>query len=157
VAIDPLDEARALIRAGKVADAQEILHPFIRANPHAVDAWLLETETWNTAGKIRVLEICLEHNPGNLRALQAMKDLLTSHRDRMLELAYQVRPQDNIPDTEPGPPEDLLTRLDRLRFELEQSRRLMEQVTHQFGRLQTQVDSLRQEIARQAIDPKPPQ
>ncbi len=149
---NPLDEAAAFIRAGKIAEAQEILHPFILDNPQNVDAWLLETQTWNTAGKIRVLEICLEHNPGNLRVQQAMKDLLSAHQARMLELAYQVTPA-SASDTEPRQPDDLLARLDRLMRELEQSRRLLNQATQHFSRLQAEVDGLRQEIVKQGTNP----
>ena len=163
---DPLDEATALIRAGKIAEAQEILHPFIRANPQNVDAWLLETETWNTAGKVRVLEICLEHNPGDLRAQQALKGLLTSHQEQMLRLAHRVRSLESAVDTLPrrggdqagyrpaeGPAESLSAKLDRLTSELEQSRHLMEQVKQHFERLQAEVASLHQEIVKQGADP----
>ena len=151
---NPMDQAAALIRAGKIAEAQEILHPFIRANPQNVDAWLLEAETWNTAGQIRVLQLCLERNPGNVRAQQALTNLLAAHRDRMLELAYEVKPQYGTDDTTPGSLGDLLARFDRLRGELEQSRRLMEQMTRQFDRLQAQADRLRRELAKQIADPK---
>ncbi len=154
---EPLEEAAALIKAGKIAEAQEILHPFIRANPQNVDAWLLETETWNTAGKLRVLEICLEHNPGNPRAQQALKDLLTAHQERLMRLSGQVRSLESVADTRPRPAsvegESLSAKFDRLTSELERSRRLMEQVKENFDRLQAEVDSLRKELAAQGSDP----
>ena len=164
---DPLDEATTLIKAGKMAEAQEILHPFIRANPKNVDAWLLETETWNTAGKIRVLEICLEHNPGNARVQQALKDLLTSHQERLLRLARRGPALESAADTTPprsrdddghqaadAPAETLSAKLDRLAGELEQSRRLMERVKQNFDRLRADVDSLRGEVARLEGEPR---
>jgi hypothetical protein len=157
VTTNPLDEAAALIQAGQMAEAQEILHPFIRANPHDVDAWLLETETWNTAGKIRVLEICLEHNPSDARAQRALKDLLSGFQERMLRLSHRVRALETTADTRPRaasprPPESLSTKLDRLTRELEQSRRLMEQVKRNFDLLQAEVDSLHQELVKQGTD-----
>jgi thioredoxin-like negative regulator of GroEL len=158
-----LDEAAALIKAGKMAEAQEILHPFIRANPQNVDAWLLETETWNTAGKLRVLEICLEHNPGNPRAQQALKDLLSAHQERMLRLTHRVRTLESSVDTrprresDPESAESLSAKFDRLTSELEKSRHLMEQVKQNFDRLQSEVDSLRKEMTQQGADHHPPQ
>jgi predicted Zn-dependent protease len=159
VTTNPLEDAAALIKAGKIAEAQEILHPFIRANPQNVDAWLLETETWNTAGKLRVLEICLEHNPGNPRAQQALKDLLTAHQERLLRLSNRVRVLESAVATRPGRPasadgESLSTKLDRLTSELERSRHTMEQVTQNFTRLQAEVDSLRKEVAAQGSYPQ---
>lgn len=163
---NPVDEAAALIQAGQIAEAQDILHPFIRANPQNVDAWLLETETWNTAGKIRVLEICLEHNPGNARAQRALKDLLTAYQERMLRLNHRVRTLETTADTRPRrearpasyrPPESLSAKFDRLTSELEQSRRLMEQVKQNFEQLQAEVDSLHQELVKQKIDPGQPE
>jgi len=157
VTIDPLDEATALIKAGKIVEAQEILHPFIRANPQNVDAWLLETETWNTAGKLRVLEICLEHNPGNSRAQQALKELLTAHQERLMRLSGRVRTLESAADTYPRPAsvegESLSAKFDRLTSELEKSRRLMEQVKQNFERLEAEVDGLRKELGEQRNEP----
>ena len=156
---NPLEDAAALIKAGKIAEAQEILHPFIRANPQNVDAWLLETETWNTAGKLRVLEICLEHNPGNLRAQQALKDLLSAHQERLQRLSSRARALESAVDTRRGrragaEGESLSVKLDRLTGELEKSRRLMEQVKQNFDHLQAEVDNLRKELATQEPSPK---
>ena len=163
---DPLDEATTLIKAGKMAEAQEILHPFIRANPQNVDAWLLETETWNTAGKIRVLQICLEHNPGNTRAQQALKDLLTAHQERLLRLGQRRAAQpvseagprgsgegDGRP-TDDAPAETLPAKLDRLTREVEQSRQLMEQTRELLDRLQADVNSLREDMAKLEAEPR---
>ncbi len=166
---DYLDEATSLIRAGKIAEAQEILHPFIRANPQNVDAWLLETETWNTAGKIRVLQICLEHNPGNTRAQQALKDLLTAHQERLLRLGQRRAAQ---PASEAGsrgsgedeghpadgaPADTLSAKLDHLTREVEQSQRLMEQVRQHLDRVQADVNSLREDMAKLEAEPRQPE
>ena len=160
VETDPLEAAARLIKAGKIAEAQEILHPFIRAQPQNVDAWLLETETWNSAGKIRVLEICLEHNPGNPRAQQALKELLTAQQER---LARQRNAMASAADTRPRrtrPAESdlpLSERLDQLTRELKLARQAMEQASQNFNRLQAEVDELRQELVRPEPDsPVPP-
>src|SRR5512143_4153131 len=152
-----------------MAEAQEILHPFIRANPQNVDAWLLETETWNTAGKIRVLQICLEHNRGNTRAQQALRDLLTAHQERLLRLgqrraalsASQAGPRGSGEDdghpADGAPTETLSGKLDRLTREVEQSQRLMEQVREHLDRLQADVNSLREDMAKLKAEPRPPE
>ena len=69
-----------LIKAGKKAEAQKLLEPYIDANPQDVTAWLWEVETWpSIEKKIKVLEMCLRHNPNNqetrrtLAALKAQK------------------------------------------------------------------------------------
>ena len=70
---DPVSEAIALIRAGKRAKAQEILEPFIEANPHHVEAWLWEAQTWPTVEtKSKVLALGLQHNPDNPQLQEAL-------------------------------------------------------------------------------------
>jgi chromosome segregation ATPase len=159
---DTLDEASALIKAGKIAEAQEILHPYIRANPQSVEAWILETETWNTAGKIRVLEICLEHNPGNMRVQQVLKDLLSAHQERLMRMAGrgrqakdETRPRRSDRHDGSGPTESLSAKIDRLASELEQSRRLMEQVKLNFDRLKAEVNDLREALTKLEAESKP--
>jgi len=118
---------------------------------------VLETETWNTAGKLRVLEICLEHNPGNPRAQQALKELLTAHQERLMRLSGRVRALESVADTHPRSTsvegESLSAKFDRLTSELEKSRRLMEQVKQNFDRLEAEVDGLRRELAAQESGP----
>ncbi len=76
MATDPLSEAIALIKAGKKAEAQKILEPFIEANPQNIPAWMWEADTWPTlAGKIKVLELCLQHNPENQQVKQGLAAL----------------------------------------------------------------------------------
>jgi hypothetical protein len=73
---DPVNEAIALIRAGRMAEAQMRLEPFIEANPHHIAAWIQESDTWQTPqGKIRVLELALQHNPGQPQLLSALAAL----------------------------------------------------------------------------------
>ncbi len=73
MANDTLTEAITLIKAGKKAEARKLLEPFIEANPHNIQAWIWEAETWPTAqGKIKVLELCLQHNPENGMIRQAL-------------------------------------------------------------------------------------
>jgi len=69
-------KAVALTQSGQRAEAQKLLEPHIRKNPHDVKAWLCETETWSSQrSKIRVLEMCLEFNPGNQKVMDVL-DLL---------------------------------------------------------------------------------
>jgi hypothetical protein len=75
---DSLSEAIQLIRTGKKADAQLILEPYILANPQNIQAWMWEAEIFpDDSDKIKVLEICLEHNPGHPQVSQALKLLRT--------------------------------------------------------------------------------
>jgi hypothetical protein len=72
---DILTDAAALIKAGKRAEAQKLLEPFIKANPQNVPAWLLEVETWpRAADKKKVLELCLRHNPGAPQVQQLLAE-----------------------------------------------------------------------------------
>lgn len=74
MANDPVSQARALIKAGQTNAAQRLLEPFIEANPHHLQAWLLEAATWPTRqGQQRVLELCLQHNPGAVEAQRALQ------------------------------------------------------------------------------------
>lgn len=76
MATDTLSEAIALIKAGKKAEAQKILEPFIEANPQNIAAWMWDVETWpDWKTKIKVLEMCLKHNPGDERVRQALASL----------------------------------------------------------------------------------
>ena len=73
MATDTLNEAIALMKAGKKAEAQKLLERLIEANPQNITAWMWEADTWPTvAGKIKVLELCLQRNPGNQQVKQAL-------------------------------------------------------------------------------------
>lgn len=70
---DIFKNAIALIKTGKKAEAQKLLEPYIEANLQDVNAWLLEVETWpSLEKKIKVLEMCLAHNPGNEQVLMVL-------------------------------------------------------------------------------------
>ena len=63
---DALTESIRLIKAGKRAEAQLVLEPYIQDNPNNIQAWMWEAELFPAdADKIKVMEICLEHNPDN--------------------------------------------------------------------------------------------
>ena len=71
--VEIVREAAALIGAGKMAEAQARLEPFIEVNPHNIPAWLCEAETWPAVGnKAKVLELGLQHNPGDPQLLSAL-------------------------------------------------------------------------------------
>lgn len=73
---DALAEAIRLIRAGKRPEAQLILEPFLQANPQNIPAWMWEAEIFlDDRDKIKVLEICLEHNPDHPQVLKALEIL----------------------------------------------------------------------------------
>jgi len=73
---DVVAEAITLIKAGKRTEAQKLLEPFIEVNPQNIGAWMWEAETWPTiAGRIKVLEMCLQHNAENLQVQQALEKL----------------------------------------------------------------------------------
>jgi hypothetical protein len=73
---DALSESIQMIKAGRKAEAQLVLEPYIQANPHAIQAWMWEAEIFPAdADKIRVLEICLEHNPGQQQVQHGLEIL----------------------------------------------------------------------------------
>ena len=67
-----VEQARALIQAGKKADAQKLLEPYLQGNVKDVDAWLLEAGTWPEDRKARILEMALKNNPDDPRLMQAL-------------------------------------------------------------------------------------
>lgn len=70
---ETLSEAIRLIRAGQKAEAQLVLEPYIMDHPQDIQAWMWEAEIFpNDADKIKVLEICLGHNPGHPQVNQAL-------------------------------------------------------------------------------------
>jgi hypothetical protein len=73
---DALTESIRLIKAGKKAEAQLVLEPYIQANPDNIQAWMWEAEIFPAdADKIKVLEICLEHNPGHPQVVRGLEIL----------------------------------------------------------------------------------
>jgi hypothetical protein len=73
---NPLDQASALIRAGRMPEAQRILGPIIEANPHTVRAWLLASETWpDPSTRLRIVRTALEHNPDDPQLNAALAGL----------------------------------------------------------------------------------
>ncbi len=75
---DALTEAIRLIKSGKRPEAQLILEPFIQENPQNIPAWMWEAEIFlDDLDKIKVMEICLEHNPDHPQVMKALEILRT--------------------------------------------------------------------------------
>jgi len=73
---DALIQSIQMIKAGRKAEAQLVLEPYIQANPHNIQAWMWEAELFPAdVDKVKVLEICLEHNPDNPQAKHALEIL----------------------------------------------------------------------------------
>lgn len=71
-----LEQAAELIKAGKFEEARQILELIIRDDRHTISVWQLYADTWpKPKDKIRVWEVCLRYNPGNLQAQQALVQL----------------------------------------------------------------------------------
>lgn len=71
-----LEQAAGLIKTGNIEKARELLELTIRENRHDLSVWQLYASTWNTPrDKIRVWQLCLRHNPGNIQAQQALMQL----------------------------------------------------------------------------------
>lgn len=59
-----LAESIQMIKAGRKAEAQLVLEPYIQADPHNIQARMWEAELFSAdIDKIGVLEVCLEHDP----------------------------------------------------------------------------------------------
>jgi len=75
---EDIKHAISLIKIGEKTEARKILEPYIMANPHNILAWFWEAETQDTiAGKIKILEKCLQHNPNEPRVKKALANLNT--------------------------------------------------------------------------------
>ena len=75
---ETLRQAVQLIQSGRKAEAQLILEPLIQMDPQNILAWMWEVEIFPAdCDKIKVLEICLEHNPGNPRVMRALEIVKT--------------------------------------------------------------------------------
>jgi hypothetical protein len=73
-----LIESIQMIKAGRKAEAQLVLEPYIQANPHNIQAWMWEAELFPAdTDKIKVLEICLEHNPEHPQVKRGLEILRT--------------------------------------------------------------------------------
>jgi hypothetical protein len=71
-----LNSAIQLIREGRKQEAQRILEPMLEAEPANIPAWFWYVETYPSLEKrIRVLEMCLNLNPGNVQVAQALQTL----------------------------------------------------------------------------------
>ena len=90
-------QAEALIGAGRTAEAQKLLEPFIETHLHNVEAWLLEAETWPTIeGRIKVLELCLRHNRDNIAVQLELESLRATGKSTF--------PETPRPAPAPSPP-----------------------------------------------------
>jgi tetratricopeptide (TPR) repeat protein len=70
---EKLIEAIQLIKAGQKDAARAVLEPFLLKNPNHIQAWMWETELFSSdREKVRVLEACLNQNPGNAQVTQAL-------------------------------------------------------------------------------------
>ncbi|HTX90635.1 MAG TPA: DUF3592 domain-containing protein [Anaerolineales bacterium] len=75
---DRLNEAIRLIKTGRKAEAQLLLEPYIQDNPQNINAWMWEAELFSAdCDKAKVMEICLEHNPGQPQVSRALAVLRT--------------------------------------------------------------------------------
>jgi hypothetical protein len=105
---DVLTESIRLIKAGKKAEAQLVLEPYIQANPHNIQAWMWEAEIFPAdADKIKVLEICLEYNPGHPQVNHGL-EILRARSGIQAQVKEELAPSSpaiisNIPDPTPAP------------------------------------------------------
>jgi len=75
-----VEQAIEFIKSGKVEEARQLLELIIRDDRHDLSAWQAYVDTWpKPKDKIRVWELCLRHNPGNLQAQQALA-VLAPHK-----------------------------------------------------------------------------
>ena len=101
-----LTESIQMIKAGRKAEAQLVLEPYIQANPHNIQAWMWEAQIFPAdADKIRVLEICLEHNPAHpqvQRGLKILRDRCGIHTPLVEPLAPAPVETYGLPDPMPA-------------------------------------------------------
>lgn len=104
---DPVKEAISLIKSGKKSEAAAILEPYIRANPHDIQAWLWETETRESVPwKLKILEMCLQRNPDDPQVKRALA-LLKSREEEQLakETPTNIPPKDVSSEPPPASPQ----------------------------------------------------
>lgn len=74
---NPLPQAIHLVKAGRHAEARELLEQWLQSDPHDVAAWMWYVETWPALPhKLQALEACARHNPDHplvARALAALQ------------------------------------------------------------------------------------
>lgn len=100
---DDLTKAIQLIKTGKIPEAQLVLEPFIQDHPQNIQAWMWETELFpDDRDKIRVLEICLEHNPDHQQVVRALA-MIQSRSGYQPEAATAVPPPAAAPFYRPAP------------------------------------------------------
>jgi hypothetical protein len=97
---NPLEHAVALIKRGKLGEAQKVLDQIIQADPHNLHAWFWFVETCPTIKqRIQVLEICLESNPDNPLVNQLLDKLRSQS---MPEEKAVASPNQGRPRLKPG-------------------------------------------------------
>jgi hypothetical protein len=88
-----VDEAIALIKAGRRSEAGAILDAELRADPYNVHAWLWLTETRGSiAEKVMVVETCLRHNPDADIAAKALVQLKAQAKNGQNFTAQPAQP-----------------------------------------------------------------
>ncbi|MDX9991328.1 MAG: Yip1 family protein [Anaerolineales bacterium] len=93
-----LQDAINLIRQGKKLEGRALLEVLLRANPQDVASWFWYAETLETPEKrIKVLELCLQANPGNPQVEKA----LTILRARTAQAAPPFAPFQSKPVYDP--------------------------------------------------------
>ena len=69
-----IQRAMSLIRQGNKKEAQPILEGLIRSDPRDVMSWFWYAETLgSTHPRVKLLEVCLKHNPGNPQVIRALE------------------------------------------------------------------------------------
>ena len=73
---NPLPQAILLVKAGRHAEARELLERLLQADPRDVAAWMWYAETWPALPqKLQVLQACARHNPDHPLAVRALAAL----------------------------------------------------------------------------------
>ncbi len=79
---DILNKAIELIQAGEKTEAQRLLEPYLEANPRDITAWLwIARSKSSLEGRIKVLEMCLTHNPDQ-QQVQVVLAALNTQKNR---------------------------------------------------------------------------
>ena len=83
-----LNDAITLVKAGQSTNARKLLESCIDANPQDVTAWLWKAKSWpSIEDRIKVLEMCLAHNPGDKFVTDALITL-TRHKNRLNSISH---------------------------------------------------------------------
>jgi len=78
MSIDLLSQARALLQAGRKAEARRLLEPYLKDHLQDIPAWLMEADAQPTADdKSKILQACLRYNPHASQAQEALTSLET--------------------------------------------------------------------------------